>query len=314
MSNQFKLAGIAIAATMAALPWAAHATPVDPSSTFITLNAGGGASYTLVTTSSSSGALTTGDGSVNGGSGGVDAYDDGNVLSVGGAFYAPTTADHTGQTYTGGVVNLSGLDTSLQYHADATSPLLRSLAGFTNATGSAISTTITWQHNLGADGSTQVNNSSSGNTSFGTDDSWVVTSDGGPGDPVTSFRWYGAGSPLETLATTAMTTTFSAFGNEGPRGTFDLTVGAGETVSLLFFSGLTDRTLGLSGAVSAASSLMAGLDSLAFGDALLTGLTEQQLATVANWDFDVSAVPEPGTLAVVAGGLFWLASRRRTFR
>lgn len=284
-----------------------NAAPISTSTT-TNLTAGGGATFSFVTTTFSSGALTTGDGSVSGG--GNDAYDDGNVLSVDGTFYAPATADLTGQTYTGDAVNIGGLSTTLQYHADSVNPLLRSFAEFTNTTGAAINTTITWQHNLGADGGTQVNASGSGDTTFGTDDSWVVTSDGFPSDPVTSFRFYGPGSPPETTTNAFMTTTFSAAGNQGPRTEFDLSVGAGETVSLLWFSGLTGSNLGLSGAVAAATSLMTGLDSLAIGDSLLTGLSTAQLNRTLNWGF-AEAVPEPGALVIFGFGLAGLGLVRR---
>jgi hypothetical protein len=300
---------IALAASLS-LSGPIQASPIS-TSTYTTLTAGGGASFTYVTSVFSSGALTVGDGQST--FGGSDAYDDGNVLSVGGTFYSPATADLTGQTYTGDAVNIGGLSTTLQYHADPTLPLLRSFAEFTNTTGATINTTITWQSNLGADGGTTVRNSSSADTVFGANDSWVVTSDQGPYDPITSFRLFGPGSPLETPTNAFMTTTFSAAGNEGPRVEFDLSVGAGETVSLLWFSGLTGSGSGLAAGVAAASALMSNLDTLSIGDNLLTGLSEIQLARTLNWDFGAT-VSEPAMLPLTAFGLAALALTRRRRR
>ena len=296
-------------AAVASIGVSAQAVPVSTASSQ-TLNAGGGASFTGVSVGFNS-SLSTGDGSVAGG-GGSDAYDGGNILSVGGTGYAPTTADLTGQTYTGDVQSIGGLDVTLQYHADATQTLLRSFAEFTNTTGAAIDSTITWQHNLGADGSTTIRSSSSGDTTFGTDDRWLVTSDGGPFDPVTSFYWYGPGTPQETTSSTFMTTTFNAAGDQGPRATYDISVGAGQTVSLLWYSGLTASNG--STPFATAQSLIQNLDNLALGDPLLSGISDQQLGRTLNWNFDGrTAVPEPitATLGLMGLGVLGTAARRR---
>lgn len=294
------------------LAGSAQAVPVAPGA-FQTLTAGGGGAFTGVHINPFRG-MTTNDANISGG-GGFDAYDSANILLVDGNIYQPGTADLTGLTYTGGTASISGLDVTLQYQADPTNPLLRSFASFTNPTGSAIDTTITWQHNLGADGGTAIRNSSSGDTIFGIDDRWLVTSDAGPFDPITSFYWYGPDAVEESTTLTAMTTTFNSFGNQGPRAEYELSIDPGATVSLLWFSGLTDRQLGLAGGVGVASTLMDDLDDLTLGDPLLAGLSDAELGRVANFRFGAQAVPEPGMLALVGTGLLglgWLRRRRAT--
>ena len=290
----------------------AQAVPVPPGS-LQTLSAGGGADFVDIAPYVGRG-LSTRDGSVDGGAGGNDAYDFAHNLLVDGNVYQPGTADLTGQTYSGGTASISGLDVTLQYQADLTDPLLRSFASFTNPTGSIIDTIITWQHNLGADSGTVVRGSSSGDTIFGIDDRWLVTSDSGPSDPITSFYWYGPGAVEESTTLAAMTTTFSAAGNQGPRAEYELSIDPGATVSLLWFSSLTDSRLGLTGGVSAATALIADLDNLAPGNPRLAGLSGAQLAQVANFQFGAQTVPEPGTLTMIGAGLLgigWLRRRRR---
>ena len=295
-----KLLAAAMAVGLSTVGWSqwAHAAPINPNASFPSVAGGGGANWISIGNFGGGAGFGIADASIGGQS---DAYDIGGNLQVGGTTYvAPNPSDLTGNLYTGGVASVNGLNTSLQYFFDNASPIVRSLATFTNPGGAAVTRTITWQNNLGADASTQVTGSSSGDTTFGINDRWVTTDDvnTGAGDPATYFALYGPGALVPTSAT-FLTTTFLAAGAQGVRAEYMLTVGAGQTVSLLFFNGIDTTTANALAAVTQ-------FDNLSATDPLLAGV---DLSQVANWD--IAQIPEPGTLGILGLGLVGLGLARR---
>jgi hypothetical protein len=211
----------------------------------------------------------------------TDAYDNAAMLWLDDVvFIAPEPVDVTGQTMTAGPVAMSGLNVTMQYYAASGSATLRTLISFQNPSGAAINATAAWVNNHGSDGSTIVQGTSTSDTTFATDDRWIVTSDSAtdPSDPVNTYVLFGPGSPAETPATASLDV-FSCAGTQGVLGTFDVTIPAGSTRHLMFFNQLNQTNAeGLAGAAMFDTNPAEGGD-------LLGGLTQQQLSEALNWAF-----------------------------
>ncbi|MBA4065584.1 MAG: hypothetical protein C0501_18095 [Isosphaera sp.] len=268
------------------------------------LPAGGGANFTFINNSGNG--FSVSDADIGGQ---FDAFDDGLTIRVNGAPYlSPATVDLTGTTLTSGPVTLSGLAVTVQFFADPNSPTLRTLVSFTNPTAAALSAVVSLQTNNGSDGGTQTITTSSGDLAFTTADRFIITDDAPVGgDPTNTHVIFGAGAPLVTPSLVS-TTVFANFGTEGVRADFNLTVGAGETQSLLFFNQIhTTAALALADAAVFNSNT-------AIADAgLLAGLTPAQLGQIVNFNFGpaAAAVPAPPALALAAVGATCLAGYRR---
>jgi hypothetical protein len=225
--------------------------------------------------------LTIQDANTPGGDG--DAFDNAWQAWVGGSvFVPPGTVDLTGTTLTAGPVAMSGLNVTVQYWFDTASGVGRIFVSLQNPTGAPISTTVQIPVNFGSDSSTVWEATSSGDTTMTTADTWAVTSDGG-GEIKTTV----------VPGTTSVTTTvFNCAGTEGIGSTYNVTVPAGETRSIMMFAGLgatTSTTDSVPGAIAAAP-LFDTLDSVV-AQGWTSGLTAQQLAEVVNWGPYVPTTP-----------------------
>ena len=215
-----------------------------------------------------------------------DAYDNGYGLYVDGTLFATGTADLTGTTVTAGPQVMSGLDVTRQLFFSTTRQVMRVLDSFQNPTAGTINVVVEMPVNFGSDGATVVGATSSGDLIFTTADRWVITSDGGPFDPVNTTVLFGPGAPAITAASVTQTV-FSCAATNGVGWTFNLSVPAGATRRLLFFAGLEDM-LGAGNTVAGAMTNAAIFDSavtLHTTTDLTSGLSNAELLQVANWDF-----------------------------
>ncbi len=223
-----------------------------------------------------------------------DAFDEGgmfwiNNTQVGGAAtYAPTSAVFAAQT-------VAGLTTQLRYDALATEPTLRTLLRLTNPGAAAATVTVDYATNFGSDGSTVINGSSSGDTTFTVADRWLVTSDGGPGDPVNTTVLF-SGTPA--IAPGAVSgTVFDCAATPGARATFSVTVPAGQTVALVTFQRLGNT-------IAQSVTDAAAFTNIQAGSPLLAGLSAGDLAAIRNLGVGAPTGPA-GPASVPVGGGIW---------
>jgi len=237
-----------------------------------------------------------------------DAFDSAAVLAVNGSYFANGSIIATPTSIATGTTPMSGLNVSAQFDALSTGPILRSLFTFTNTTGGLVNAPVTLMHNFGSDGNTQIRATSSGDTTVTTADRWVVTNDAG-GDPENlSVLWSAGGLAPSSVSTTV----FTSAGSEGLRADFNLAIGAGQTVSLLFFNQITNDPVGGSGIAS-----NPGIFDALTSD-LTAGLNSNQLGSVVNWNVGGGTpptVPDGAMFGVLeAAAAFVLLAFRHRFR
>jgi len=258
----------------------------------------------------------------NGPTGAGDAYDNAYLVFVDGVVFDPgSTVDLTGTTITTGPVAMSGLNVIVQYYFDTQSALARIMVFLNNPTVSTINATVDIPVNLGSDSGTIVQMTSSGDTTFTTADSWIVTSDSNttPGDPVNTTVLFGPGG----LAPSAVTqTVFDSANTNGVGATYNVSVPAGEARSLLLFAGLGNITTNdntNAGAITSAHLFDTGTN-LPRGS--LTGLSAAEISSVVNWqelrEQSPTAVPtmtEWGMILFIVfaglGAVYYIRRQRR---
>ena len=231
---------------------------------------------------------------------GSDAFDTvGLTVFVNNQQYvSPNTVDLTGTTLSSGPVSLSGLNTSVQYYASPTNATLRTFISLNNPTTNPITVPVTVASNFGSDSGTQIISTSSGDTTFTTADRYLIT-DGestSGGDPTNTSVVAGSGTP-QTLPSAVSNTVTECFGTEGVLVTYNVTVPAGQTRSLLLFHQLNSTPTQATTDVGAFNdnTTLAATDFLA-------GLSEAELATVVNFDFSTtSEVPATKELCKKGG-------------
>jgi hypothetical protein len=219
-------------------------------------------------------------------SGQGDAFDEGLLVFVNNQQYvSPDTVDLTGTTLTSGPVILSGLNTSVQYYASPTNATLRTLISLNNPTTDSITVPVTVATNFGSDVGTQIISTSSGDTTFTTADRYLITDDFSTDavDPTNTSVVAGSGTP-QAPPSEVSNTVFTCSGTEGVLVTYQVTVPAGETRSVLLFNQLNPTTTDATTDVGAFNdnTTLAATDFLA-------GLSQDDLARVVNFDFSTTS-------------------------
>ena len=209
-----------------------------------------------------------------------DAFDNASLLWINGEQVGGFLRAATESTSNYATVPVSGLEVTVQYHAVSTSPTLRNYTTLRNDTGSDIVAVVNFVGNFGSDNGTEIYTTSSGDSSLGADDRWVITDDFSVdiGDPANTTVFYGPGSPSSQVVFN-QSSVFSCWSTEGFNARLDVVVPAGSQRSLMFFHHLST------------SSANADFEALQFdttpavGSALVEGLSAEQLSEIVNWDF-----------------------------
>lgn len=211
-----------------------------------------------------------------------DAFDGGLILFVDDVPLPVTTAisEDFGVARVG-PATLSGLEVTLTYAALPSSPTLRTLVQVSNPTTAAVSTRVALATNFGSDDETLVRSTSDGDAAITAADRWAITSDdqgvSPTADPVTTHVVAGQSAAVLPAIDTNV---FQCSGNDPANGllaTYDLSVGPGQTQTLLLFNQV--HTL-----VEDATNDVAAFDETPGpGDAILADLDATILTSVVNW-------------------------------
>jgi len=164
---------------------------------------------------------------------------------------------------------IGGVSVSRSLYAPSGTDYLRYIDTFTNTSGATRKLVVAWGGNLGSDSDTTVADTSSGDLTIGTDDSWAITIENdsfnpaGPAtDPVIGYLIGVPGTGVFTGAVdtgSLFGTAWSGNGNDNLGFEYTLTLAPGESASLAYFlyRGLEEETTGPLGQTPAAGEEIA---------------------------------------------------------
>jgi hypothetical protein len=186
-----------------------------------------------------------------------------------------------GQQMTVGPTLIDGVNVTRYDRALTSSPTLRSLVRLTNTTGSSVTRTISLHSDLGADFSTSIVATSSGDQAFTKADRWLIT-DGDPADPPVTHVFFGTHAAVKTGAVTSI---------PGVTLPYKDCVGIDMTVTIpshssryvLYFAQmhkLTDHTA----SYAASKTDVKAFNPKALSSGLLTGISAKIQKRILNWD------------------------------
>jgi hypothetical protein len=203
-----------------------------------------------------------------------DTFDGFWHLTVGGSLFRPgangdVVTDATGTTVTTATATVAGLGVTLQFFLSRDLPVARVIVTLQNPGPADVTVQVALSGNLGSDGDTVVETSSSGDAGFTEADRWVITSNG-PNptqppfpDPVVGNVFFGPGGPAVRSRGSAHADLDIVVVSYGVR------VPPGATRHLMLFSQLSASPAAAATAVTVfddnqtltASGLLAGLDA-----------------------------------------------------
>jgi hypothetical protein len=215
---------------------------------------------------------------------GSDGFDGGIIVGVNGKdFDVPSgNGNLSGQQLTVGPNTINGLKVTRYDRALSTSPTLRSLVKLTNTSSGKVTRTISLHSDLGADSSTNIVASSSGDLNFTTADRWLIT-DGDASDPPVTHVFYGTGAPVTTSAITSTPGVLSGPYYDCVGIDMTVTIPAGGTRYVMFFAQmhkLTDHAA----AYATSKADAAVFDPAGLSSDLLTGISSKVKGRIVNWN------------------------------
>ncbi|WP_438020012.1 thrombospondin type 3 repeat-containing protein [Sorangium sp. So ce315] len=207
-----------------------------------------------------------------------DAFDTGMRLQVNGVIF-PSSAraeEMDGRQLVHGPALLGRLEVTRKVYVPADAGWARFLEILHNPTGGALTAVVRIETNVGADLSTTITQSHSGDREFTPADRWLATDDADMGgDPSLHFNFHG---PSAALAPESVgMTVFDCAGTQGPFVEFALPLPPGGTRALMHFGGQR-------GSQAEAHESAIALDAL--GEEMLLGMTAAERLGVVNWNID----------------------------
>jgi hypothetical protein len=177
-------------------------------------------------------------------------------------------------------VTPSGLEVRLTYEALQSSPTLRTLVEVSNPTAAPVSTKVALATNFGSDDKTLIRSTSDGDAAITSADRWAITSDDGGGpnpDPVTTHIVAGPDAAVPPAISTDVFDCSGSNTGNGLLATYDLSIGPGETQTLLLFNQVHTLVDG------ATTDVVIFDENPAPRDAILEELDSTVLTSVVNW-------------------------------
>ena len=210
-----------------------------------------------------------------------DGYDGAWYLSVDGFSYAAPSYAVSGTTVTGSPVSMSGVNVSMQYYFAPLSSVARILVTIQNPGEGAASPNVRFFTNLGSDGSTVVQSTSSGDAVVTPADRWFVSTEGllpRFGDPIITTVTHGPGTPRVMPSVSQLPS-----GRDSVTTEFVMSVPAGQTRHLMLFAGLGGITVAdnLLPSAQAGAALFNSTSTLR--PEWLSGMSATQQSQVVNW-------------------------------
>lgn len=207
-----------------------------------------------------------------------DAFDFGGMVWVNNTLVGGVLTQN-GNTVNFAPVTIAGLNVSMQYYVSSDTATLRTLVSLQNPTSSTVTVPVQFGSNWGSDGSTTTQKTTDGDTIAETTDRWIITDDSVTGgDPAITTALFGPNSPPVTPDSVS-TTVFDNAGTQGLLASFsNVSIGAGQTRSLMFFHKLNDTS------ANAISSVGLFNNDPYVGSDLLRGLSLAQIRSIINWN------------------------------
>ncbi|KYF68976.1 thrombospondin type 3 repeat-containing protein, partial [Sorangium cellulosum] len=210
--------------------------------------------------------------------GSADAFDTGIRLRVDGVSFPASTraAEMDGRQLVHGPTLLGNLEVTRKVYVPADAGWARFLEILHNPTDGTLDAVVRIESNVGADDSTTITQTQSGDLEFTPADRWLATDDADmAGDPSLHFNFHGPSAVIAPVRVGMIV--FDCAGMQGPFAEFVLPLPPGGTRVLMHFGG--QRASRADAHASAAS-----LDALPEGT--LLGMTAAERAVVVNWDLD----------------------------
>lgn len=215
-----------------------------------------------------------------------DAYDGAFDIAISSldSVYTEQVLDTVGTTVRFTEQLINGLYVSKSYYFSTTEAVVRSVFKVRNPSNQPTSTSVYLYTNFGSDGATTIDTAMNGTINLSNADRWYTSWDLGNNDPILTWARFGPGtiesSPMLFETPGGCTGIGMYDGNDYFGDSLLLTIPANSYKTIIQFNRMDSTTF-------AARENVINFDSVdsVYAHGYLTGLTDEQLLSVVNWDF-----------------------------